>query len=55
MEKGKRADLVLLDSNPLTDIRNISKIRAVVLNGTLLDRGKLDQLLSQVETAVKRQ
>jgi len=53
VEKGKRADLVLLDANPLTDIRNLSKIRAVVLNGTLLDRRKLDQLLSQVETAVK--
>jgi hypothetical protein len=45
----------LLDANPLTDIRNVSKIQAVVLNGTLLDRAKLDQLLAQVETAVKGQ
>jgi imidazolonepropionase-like amidohydrolase len=55
VERGKLADLVLLDANPLTDIRNVSKIQAVVLNGTLLDRAKLDQLLAQVETAVKGQ
>jgi Amidohydrolase family len=55
VERGKLADLVLLDANPLTDIRNVSKIHAVVLNGTLLDRAKLDQLLAQVETAVQGQ
>jgi len=53
VEGSKIADFVLLDANPLTDIRNISKIHAVVLNGTLLDRAKLDQLLAQVETRVK--
>jgi len=54
VEEGKRADLVLLDANPLADIRNVSRIRAVILNGALLDRGKLDQLLSQIETVVKQ-
>jgi imidazolonepropionase-like amidohydrolase len=34
---GKLADLVLLDANPLADIRNTRKIRAVVLNGRILD------------------
>ena len=33
IEKGKLADLVLLDSNPLADISNAKKINAVVVNG----------------------
>lgn len=46
---GKLADLVLLDADPLTDIRNTRRIRAVVLNGRLLDRAALDQLLQEAE------
>jgi hypothetical protein len=46
VEKGKIANLVLLDANPLEDIRNIKKIRGVVLRGNLLDRQRLDELLS---------
>jgi hypothetical protein len=42
---GKLADLVLLDADPLVDIRNTSRIRAVVANGRLLDRAALDGLL----------
>jgi imidazolonepropionase-like amidohydrolase len=45
---GKRADLVLLDANPLDDIRNTQKIRAVVVNGKFLDRRELDALLAKV-------
>jgi len=45
IEKGKCADLVLLDANPLDDVRNTRKIRAVILHGKLLDRAALDQLL----------
>ena len=33
VETGKIADLVLLDANPLTDIRNTRRISAVVANG----------------------
>ncbi|MFN2604402.1 MAG: amidohydrolase family protein, partial [Gemmatimonadaceae bacterium] len=43
---GKRADLLLLDDNPLRDIDNIRHIRSVILDGRLLDRGALDQLLA---------
>ena len=50
IEPGKLADLVLLDANPLQDIHNIRKIRAVVFNGRLLDRDRLDQMLAAVET-----
>ncbi len=42
---GKRADLVLLDANPLRQISNTQRIRAVVLNGRLLRRTDLDALL----------
>lgn len=48
VEKGKLANLVLLDANPVEDIKNTRKIAAVVLNGRLLDRAELDQILNQV-------
>jgi len=38
---GKRADLVLLDANPLERIGNSTTIRAVVRDGKLLDRAAL--------------
>ncbi|HZG42318.1 MAG TPA: amidohydrolase family protein [Longimicrobium sp.] len=48
---GKEADLVLLDANPLDDIRNTQRIRGVVLDGRYLDRVTLDGLL---ESAARR-
>jgi imidazolonepropionase-like amidohydrolase len=47
VEPGKLADLVLLDANPLDDIRNTQKIRAVIANGLLYRRADLDQLLAE--------
>ncbi len=49
IEKGKSADLVLLDANPLEDIRNTQKINAVILNGRLFDRQALDQMLDRAK------
>jgi imidazolonepropionase-like amidohydrolase len=46
---GKRADLVLLAADPLEDVGNTEAIRAVVLNGKLLERSDLDALLAGVE------
>jgi hypothetical protein len=46
---GKRADLVLLDADPLTDIRNTTKIRAVWRDGKYLDRAALNQLLENAK------
>jgi imidazolonepropionase-like amidohydrolase len=45
VEAGLAADIVLLDANPLDDIRNTTAIFAVVLDGELLTRSELDQLL----------
>ncbi len=42
---GRLADLVLLDANPLDDIRNTQRIAAVVMGGKLLLRPDLDALL----------
>ena len=53
IEKGKLADLILLDANPLDNIGNTKKINAVVLNGRLFDRNALDKLLADVENAAK--
>jgi adenine deaminase len=44
---GKVADLVLLDANPLTDIANTKRIRAVIQGGRLLNRGALDAMLAR--------
>ncbi|HEY6403447.1 MAG TPA: amidohydrolase family protein [Blastocatellia bacterium] len=48
IEKGKFADLALLDADPLADIANTRKIAAVVANGRLFRREALDKLLAQV-------
>jgi hypothetical protein len=50
---GKVADLVLLDADPLVDIRNTRRISAVIANGRLFDRAARAGLLSHVETALK--
>lgn len=41
------ADLVLLDANPLDDICNTQRIRAVFLRGRYFDRAALDALLEE--------
>jgi imidazolonepropionase-like amidohydrolase len=46
-EVGKSADLLILDANPLDDIRHTQKIRALVIRGKLLDRASLDDLLAK--------
>ncbi len=46
IEIGKRADLVLLASNPLDDIENTRALKAVWLAGRLYDREGLDALLA---------
>ena len=51
---GKRADLLLLDDNPLSGISHTSGlIRAVVLDGRLLQRSDLDALLDTARSQAK--
>ncbi len=50
---GKNADLVVLDGNPLEDITNTRRIRAVVRSGKILERAALDTLLRNAELAVR--
>jgi imidazolonepropionase-like amidohydrolase len=41
VEAGKRADIIILDGNPLDDISNIRRIRFVLAQGRLFDCAKL--------------
>ena len=49
------ADMVLLDADPLQNIRNTGKIAAVIANGKYLDRTALDQLLKKIANAARQQ
>jgi Amidohydrolase family len=51
IEMNKSADLVLLDADPLADIRNTEKIEAVVLRGRYYTRANLDALLQRAAQA----
>ena len=44
---GMKANLVLLDANPVEDIANTKRISAVIMRGTLYRRNQLDELLNQ--------
>ncbi|WP_158881828.1 amidohydrolase family protein [Amycolatopsis anabasis] len=51
---GKVADLVLLDANPLADIRNTQKIHAVVTKGRLITAEQRLRMLADVEAAANK-
>ena len=51
IEVGKKANLVLLEKNPLEDISNTRTINSVILNGRILDRNTLDEMLQSVKEA----
>jgi imidazolonepropionase-like amidohydrolase len=51
--QGKLADLLLLDADPLADIRNTRRIAVVIANGRVFDQAARDQLLKGVKTALK--
>ena len=48
IEKGKRADLVLLDANPLDDIANTQKRAGVMLKGKYFSQSEMNQWLDQI-------
>jgi imidazolonepropionase-like amidohydrolase len=45
VDRGKTADLVILDANPLVDIGNTRRIRSVMVRGKLIERKRLDGML----------
>ena len=47
IEKGKQADFILLEKNPLIDIKNTRTIQAVFMKDKFYDRKALDKLLSE--------
>ena len=47
---GKEADLILLDANPLDDIRNSRRIHGVMLRGQWLPAAELEQRLANYLT-----
>jgi Amidohydrolase family len=53
IDTGKLADLILLDANPLDDISNTQKIRAVIVDGRYLNRETLDAMLAGVQSAAR--
>jgi Amidohydrolase family len=53
-EKGLVADLVLLDADPLLDIRNTRRISAVILRGKLFLRKDLDTMLADAAAEAAR-
>jgi imidazolonepropionase-like amidohydrolase len=54
VDPGKVADLVLLEGNPLEDIRNTQRIDAVIANGHLFERKALERMLAEGRAAAER-
>lgn len=55
VDEGKRADLVLLDANPLVDVTNLSKIAAVILKGRFFSYDMLEKMKRDVARAQKNE
>lgn len=54
IEKGKIANLILLDANPLDDIKNTTQIFAVIQNGKYLSKDNLQKMLTEVEASANK-
>jgi imidazolonepropionase-like amidohydrolase len=51
VQAGKLADLVIIDGNPLVDIRNAQLIRTVIVNGRVLDTADRRRILAATARA----
>jgi imidazolonepropionase-like amidohydrolase len=54
LEPGKLADMVILNSDPLADINNTTKIDSVLLRGRAFDRLALNGMLAEIEADAKK-
>jgi imidazolonepropionase-like amidohydrolase len=52
LEPGKRADLILLDADPLADIRNTTRRAGVMVRGRWLPQAEIERRLDEVAKAV---
>ncbi|TDR17564.1 amidohydrolase family protein [Marinicella litoralis] len=50
IKPGFVANLVLLEKNPLDDIKNTTTINAVIMNGRLYNRSQLDTILARIKS-----
>ncbi len=50
LENGKLADLIVLEKNPLEDIRNTDSVELVMVNGRLYDAATMNQLFPEEVT-----
>ncbi len=48
VSKGKRADLLILEENPLLSIESLDKIKGVVLNGTWYPKEELERIQAEI-------
>lgn len=48
IEVGKRGDLLLLDANPLTDVKNTRRVAGVMINGKYLPKPELQRMLDEI-------
>ena len=48
VKEGLRADLILLQANPLEDLSALKRVRGVLVNGTWLSRKMIDEKLEEI-------
>ncbi|MFN2517272.1 MAG: amidohydrolase family protein, partial [Pyrinomonadaceae bacterium] len=54
IERGKIANVIVLEANPLQNIRNTQRIDAVILNGRYLPKEALQKMLADAEATARK-